>query len=201
MKSIYRVSTIEEAEYVSTSQLRAQLDITKAIQWHEEIQPPSNGREPYRYVVPTVGDWRLDPASGECAVFLYVPICDFEPSEQDWEHALRLDSTQRYIAWLQAGHTPPPLALYRTTRGNLRSSNRRRWLAARAAGVDLLPAWYAGPAHPDHVTRGVWYLPEHSARNRERYNGVVRAELTLTDYFTARELDALRGSTNIQYCS
>lgn len=195
--NITAVSTVNNADHVTVADLRAQLDATAAIALHEATNAPQNGTEPFQWAPPDVGTWSLNPDMGEAAVFLYVPVTAFEPLEQDWDHALRLPSTRRYIDWFRAGHEPPPVFLLRNDRGHLRSCNRRRWLAARAAGIERLPVWYGGPGHADHPARGCWYLPEHSQLTRNQYRRIVEAGFDKESYFTRDELQAIETSLQI----
>jgi len=107
------------------------------------------------------GMWRMD-WQGQCAVLLRVPVLCAQPSEREWEWAINYPETQVYIGWMKQGYMPPPVCLTRYESGGLAYVNRRRWLAARAAGVESWLVWYWGYCHEERFCIGRWWLPEWS---------------------------------------
>jgi hypothetical protein len=55
------------------------------------------------------------------------------------EDVLSMESTRKYIEWYQKGYLPMPIFVVNKF-GELMSINRRRLIAARAAGIDQIPA-------------------------------------------------------------
>lgn len=88
-------------------------------------------------------EWMIDDTLGDVEVLTEVAVSDVEPGEKDWDRALMYETTRQYIEWFQEGHEPPPITVVRHVDGSLISANRRRWLAARAAGVKTLKCWYS----------------------------------------------------------
>jgi len=88
-------------------------------------------------------EWAWDTITGIIWALVSLPVSDFAPTEQDWTNALAHASTQQYIQWYREGHLPPPLKVVRHVDGRLVSLNRRRWLAAKAAGILELPCYYS----------------------------------------------------------
>ena len=85
-----------------------------------------------------------------------IPLIKFERFQiKIAKLALTLATTRQYIEWFKQGHKPPPISVVRHVRGgHLVSCNRRRWLAAREAGVETLKCWYS----PTHNRRAKWEL-------------------------------------------
>jgi len=92
------------------------------------------------------GMWRMD-WQGVCAVLVRVPVLIAAPSEREWEYAINYPETRQYIEWFRAGYMAPPVSLMRNNAGELTYMNRRRWLAARAAGLRCWLACYWGLCH------------------------------------------------------
>jgi len=94
-------------------------------------------------------EWIWDKTLGDIFAYTFIPVADFTPAEPDWEYILRHPSTQLYIQWYKEGHLPPPLYVVQyIDDGHLVSCNRRRWLAAREAGIKELPCYYS-PTTPE----------------------------------------------------
>jgi len=107
------------------------------------------------------GMWRMS-WQGECGVLLRVPVLCAEPAENEWQYAINYPETRQYIEWFKQGIMPPPVCLMRHVDGHLLYNNRRRWLAARAAGVGSWLAWYWGSCHEERCAIGKWWFPEFS---------------------------------------
>lgn len=128
-----------------------------------EPQPRPNSQERHHFTMPPLGTWRIDPY-GEMQVLVEVAVQDCPPSEGEWGLALRYPETQKYIEWQREGHEPPPPVVIKTAGGNLRCQNRRRWLAAREAGVETLKCWYS-PTHAEHHSSPKWDIKYIGATN------------------------------------
>lgn len=149
------VSNVSQADTIEMDWVVENVDFDQArTNYHCQPQPNQEIRQGFE--MPELGTWRLDEW-GEMSVLIEIPINEFEPSEGEWEIALQYPSTQAYIAWQKAGHEPPPLDVVTTDKDNLRSCNRRRWLAARETGVKSLKCWYS-PTHPEHCASPKWAL-------------------------------------------
>lgn len=88
-------------------------------------------------------EWAWDAVMGDIWALVELDVADFKPGENDWNAALQYESTRQYIEWFKQGHNPPPLFVVRHVDGDLVSLNRRRWLAAREAGVKSLLCYYS----------------------------------------------------------
>lgn len=88
-------------------------------------------------------EWCYDTTMGDIWALCEIAVEDMRPGELDWKVASQYESTRQYVEWFQQGHIPPPLFVVRHVDGDLISLNRRRWLAAREAGVATLPCWYS----------------------------------------------------------
>lgn len=150
------IMTVEQADCVTLAWLLDNVDVEEALaRW--EYSPSSNViRFRFEFEMPALGTWRLDPLNDEFSVLVDIPIVEFRPSENEWDKVLKFDSTRQYIIWQRQGYAPPPLEVVKTATGKLISLNRRRWLAARAAGVKSLYCWYSGPCHPSWVSCSLW---------------------------------------------
>lgn len=107
--------------------------------------PVSGSYRPY--VMPPgldVGTWMLDPVFGDFSVLVDMPVGLVQPSEQEWEMALRYESTIAYVKMCENGYSPPPSSGVRNIyTGQIYISGRRRWLAARQAGLETIPVWFS----------------------------------------------------------
>jgi len=154
------ITNVQEADQVEMSWIRENIDLGQAKQMYLP-QPRTSRKNRHSFKMPPLGTWRVSPF-GDISVLIEIPVNEMEASEQEWDIALRYPETQLYIQWQKEGYEPPPLDVIRTAivngrGGNLRSCNRRRWLAAREAGVKSLKCWYS-PTHPDHCASGKWDL-------------------------------------------
>ena len=153
---------IEWADGISMEWIEQNVDLRAALTVEEDPQyhPPSTySRSPAQWAG-EAGMWRMD-WQGQCAVLLRVPVLCAEPGEKGWDHVINTTETQQYIAWMRQGIMPPPVGLMRNDASRLTYLNRRRWLAARAAGVESWLAWYWGACRKDRFI-GVWWFPERS---------------------------------------
>jgi hypothetical protein len=67
---------------------------------------------------------------------------DYTEKWESEEIVLQMPSTQQYIQWYKEGHMPPPITVvFNTTQEKYLSTNRRRLLAAREAGMKQIPVW------------------------------------------------------------
>lgn len=90
----------------------------------------------------------VDGGADPCYDFFY-KLAFVDPFSIDYsekhtaeEHVLAMPSTQQYIKWYKQGHCPPPLtAVFHQTERVYKCQNRRRLLAARAAGVERVPVF------------------------------------------------------------
>lgn len=138
--------TYQQADIIPTGWPAQNVDRAAAERVAAQHQQPLNNRlERHEFEMPPLGTWRLDWIGkyGEFSVLVEIPVDTMQPSEGDWEHALRLRSTQQYIEWQRQGYAPPPPEVITKRGGELRIMNRRRWLAAREAGVETLVCWYS----------------------------------------------------------
>jgi hypothetical protein len=141
------ITTVGQADKIDMSWVVRNVDLEQA-EANYMPSPQPNKTTRHEFTMPSLGTWQLDHF-GELSVLVEIPLDEFQPSEQDWGYALKLPETQLYIQWQKEGHEPPPLFVINTDKGNLRSCNRRRWLAARETGVKSLKCWYS-PTHPEH---------------------------------------------------
>lgn len=147
------ITTVEQANRIPKDWPAKNVDIEKAEAQWQTIRPPVNGLEPYEFDMPQLGTWRYERFEG-FSVLVEIPVSGMEAAEKEWEFALRYETTQRYIGWQRDGHEPPPPVVITNKHGQLRCMNRRRWLAAREAGVDTLKCWYS----PSAGARPKWEL-------------------------------------------
>lgn len=148
---------VAEADKVTISWILENVDLEMARAIFE-FPPPSGKREKHIFEMPSLGAFRLDPF-GELETLVEISVSNFKPSEGDWDYIMRRPHFALYVQWQKEGHLPPPLSVVKTDRGNLVTQNRRRWLAAREAGVETLRCWYS-PTHPDHCTSPKWRITE-----------------------------------------
>lgn len=65
----------------------------------------------------------------------------FSLEDRTLEQVIAMPSTQKYIEWYKAGNLGPPVSVvFNEPLGKLKSTNRRRVVAAIEAGVDRIPA-------------------------------------------------------------
>ena len=58
-----------------------------------------------------------------------------------YEQIVNMPTTQKYIEWYKQGHFGPPISVvFNAPEGRLKSSNRRRVVAAMEAGIERIPA-------------------------------------------------------------
>jgi hypothetical protein len=102
--------------------------------------PTLNPFQPGTMAIDRIGDNRSS--------FLYVlrmvdpDSIDYTEKWENEETVLNREDTQRYIEWYRAGHLPMPVTVvFQQVTKRFSSTNRRRVLAARAAGVKAIPAW------------------------------------------------------------
>jgi hypothetical protein len=160
----------------------------KAIWDDPQFWPPSRAGnlarliEPHPFTMPPTGTWRRDQF-GQYEVLVEMPIAACEPSEGDWDIAIQYWETQKYIEWIKAGLLPPPLMVCRSYRtGQLFCGNRRRWLAARAAGVETIMVWFSETA-PPHVAHSYWWLPETGEYYHDTLNYIRQKSIDVLSSF------------------
>ena len=134
--------TIEQADKITQEWIESHVDLDKArasfAAYPFQRESDKLNRPEYK-----PGLWAMDE-SGEIFVLVEVNLDDIKPGEGDWEAALRYKTTQQYIEWFQAGYRPPPVFVVRNCHdGHLVCLNRRRWLAAREAGIKKMRAFYS----------------------------------------------------------
>ena len=144
---------VADADKITIEWILANVNLEQARSNYEPMPRP-NSQVRHEFEMPVLGTWRVNDWN-EVEVLIEIPVADFKPSEQEWDLALRYPETQLYIQWQRAGHVPPPLSVVRGDRGNLITQNRRRWLAAREAGVKTLRCWYS-PTHPQRCVSAKW---------------------------------------------
>jgi hypothetical protein len=142
-----KITTVAQADKVDMTWVAQHIDLEQARANYMPI-PRNNLRTRHQFTIPLLGTWQMDDW-GQMSVLVDIPVDQFQPGEGEWDIALNYPETQLYIQWQREGHEPPPLTVVTTDKGNLCSCNRRRWLAAREAGVKSLKCWYS-PTHPDH---------------------------------------------------
>lgn len=136
--------TPAEADVITQAWVDAHVDFDRAAREHERY-PCRTEEEKLTLSGYTPGyEWLWEPDGlGTIWRLVKVPRRDCPPGEPDWERALRLETTQQYIQWFREGLRPPPIYVVQTQTGKLSSLNRRRWLAAREAGIEEMLAWYS----------------------------------------------------------
>lgn len=149
-----KITTADQADQVETSWILANVDLAQARSNYDYDLPRPNSQVRHSFEMPALGTWRVNRWN-EIEVLVEIPVADFKPSEQEWDLALRYPETRLYIQWQRDGYAPPPLSVVRGNRGSLITQNRRRWLAAREAGIETLRCWYS-PTHPDHCASPKW---------------------------------------------
>ncbi len=140
------ITTVKQANKITQDWVLQNVTSTVPYIFH-----PSNVTTPTPppFDMPALGSWQLDEMTGEYSVLVEIPIDEMRAGEGDWEIAINYPSTQRYIEYFQQGHEPPPPFVVTNDKDALISCNRRRWLAAREAGVKMLKCWYS----PTHETK------------------------------------------------
>jgi hypothetical protein len=140
--------TIKEANSFSMEDVLSMIDWQKAKVQQAQTEKHITRRERDKMERPSTPTeplyaFRWEQQLGDVFILVRVPIDQCQPGEQEWNRALRLKTTQQYIKWFQKGHRPPPITIVEHRSGKLVSLNRRRWLAAREAGIETLLAWYS----------------------------------------------------------
>jgi hypothetical protein len=138
--------TVADADVLTMEVVESLVDWDKAAEMDRlDVTPRRESAKLRRpeNVLPSY-EWRWDrDCLGDVWALVEIGIDEVTPAEQEWEHALRYETTQQYITWYKQGYLPPPISVVRHKQGHLVSLNRRRWLAAREAGVSKLLAWYS----------------------------------------------------------
>lgn len=146
---------VSQADQIDIDWILDNVDLAEARKAYQPI-PKSSSVVPHEFTMPALGTFQIDQF-GEIEVLVEIPVSQFKPSEQDWKYALQRPEMAEYIRWQKDGFEPPPLSVVKTDKGNLITQNRRRWLAAREAGVESLKCWYS-PTHPQHCARPKWRI-------------------------------------------
>lgn len=186
-----KIETVEDADKITPDWIRLNVDHDAAVAvWKDsQYRPVPNSLIPAQFIMPALGTWRADEM-GEYSVLVKIRPGDMVAAEGDWDAALQRLDTQNYIEWQRAGLLPPPLDVIRNTGGQLRSMDRRRWLAARAAGTKFLYCWYS-PTHAYHCSRSAYWLPERSYYYVSQYKMVKATGGRLLDYLGQYAIDSI----------
>lgn len=108
---------------------------------------PSNGEEPVTDAprLP-MGSAKIgmygDPMNSYVEFLTLMDPNQIVPTEHE-QDIRRHPTFDRYVSWYKAGHVPPPVFVAQSDKGDGRwfTTNRRRTLAARDAGIKQIPAW------------------------------------------------------------
>lgn len=146
-------TTVTQADQIEMEWVDQNVNLDQARANCMKSSPP-NSIARHQFTMPPLGTWQMDEL-GEMSVLVDIPIDQFQPSEGEWDTVLSCPEMKLYVQWQQEGHEPPPLFVVTNQDGKLRSCNRRRWLAAREAGVTSLKCWYS-PTHPEHCASPKW---------------------------------------------
>ncbi len=147
--------TIKQADQITQDWVEANADLDRAREcWRNYPRRREYQKTTLLDYSPEY-EWIADPTMGDTSVLVEIRVDEVEPGEGDWEAALQYETTQQYIEWFKQGHEPPPIKVVRHVDGHLVSLNRRRWLAARAAGIETIKAFYS-PTLPSG--RPAWEL-------------------------------------------
>lgn len=149
------------------------------IEWYKD--------EKYTGSYPKTGSWGMDKG-GTVWEFLWLPLGDCIPGEGDWDIIINHESTQRYIKWFKEGFTCPPLFVVQCKNGKTSSLNRRRWLAARAAGIEVLPCWYSPSTETGMPKWSVRFCTLDGNRICEVYK--QGGDCTTCDYYRSKKDEA-----------
>ena len=135
--------TIAQADTLTQDWIEAHVDLQRARENYDRYPFQVESQKLNRPTYTPTYEWAMDP-DGEIYALVEVGVDQVKPGEGEWEIALQYETTQQYIRWFREGHLPPPIFVVRNAHdGHLCSINRRRWLAARAAGVKTLMAFYS----------------------------------------------------------
>ena len=104
--------------------------------------PGVNKLEPYTEEIPPVGTWRIDPELNELEQLRLFNVSELVSTEPEAGVRGREDY-QKYLEWAKEGKIPPPIHVVRHIEGELRSTNRRRLMAANEAGVKQILGWFS----------------------------------------------------------
>jgi hypothetical protein len=115
--------------------------------WWRKNQPLSNQSEPWELPLPPFGTWNLDPHQADYEVLIELNPWDLTITENEQDRR-NTWAFPYYVAFARSGIVPPPTTVVRHVNGHLVSINSRRVLAARDAGLALIPCWY----NPTHAT-------------------------------------------------
>lgn len=81
---------------------------------------------------------------------------DYTEKHTSEKEIIGMDSTQKYIQWFKQGYEPMPITVViHQDSKKMNSINRRRILAARAAGVTKIPAWVEVGKRKDIIKQAV----------------------------------------------
>ena len=133
--------TLQEVNHLTQAQVDSLVNYEQAIACYNTYPFTKPGDILVDYQPPY--DWICEPTLGTVSVLITLPITRFKPGELEWDWALKHWTTRLYIQWYRQGYLPPPLFVVQHKDGSLVSCNRRRWLAAREAGIAELPVWYS----------------------------------------------------------
>ncbi len=97
---------VKDAEKITIDQILKTVDLAQAREAYMPI-PRSSSAIPHEFTMPLLGSFQIDQY-GEIEILIEIPVSEFKPSEQDWEHALRCPEMENYIRWQKDGVEPPP---------------------------------------------------------------------------------------------
>jgi len=137
----------------------ARIDVDAArAQFEHRALPRQNSMTPWEGELPALGTWQCDPICGDFDILTMVPLDEVTPSEGELDIARRYPEFALYVQWAKEGRQAPPVSIVRSANsGTLLSSNRRRVLAAKDAGLTHILAWFS-ETNPDG--RPAWQLPK-----------------------------------------
>lgn len=135
--------TVDQANQLTQEWIEVNVDLDRARAVYKNYPRRQENQKLTRLDYVPEYEWMIDPVLGGVSVLVEVGVDGVEPGEGGWEYALRLPTTRQYVEWFKQGHEPPPIIVVQHRDGDLVSCNRRRWLAAREAGVKTLKAFYS----------------------------------------------------------
>ena len=139
----------------------------------------TNSLTPWTGEIPPLGTWKLDPFLSEFSVLTELPLADVEPLEPEGDIKC-WPGYPLYVQWARDGLQLPPISVIRNKKGQLRSLNRRRVLAAKDAGLRTILAWLS---ESDENGQPLWqwerqykvWFTNQGKRERARYYTLEQA--------------------------
>lgn len=117
------------------------IDFRSLVAKSNNVQEPApNTVKEGQLVVDRLGD--VEFSFVYCMRYIDPNSIDYIEKHTGEEEVLNMDSTQQYIAWYKQGIEPMPITvIFLQGQNKFVSTNRRRLLAARAAGIKKIPAF------------------------------------------------------------